>query len=137
MTLLSLDPFAKIYSAIPKIACKGLCHVTCGPILMQQTEYERIERVRKFPDDPAPSLQCGQLGEDHRCLVYDARPLICRLWGVVEAPNMLCTHGCEREGTLTDQEARALINAVRQLDPRTRAGNAYTDRLAAHLSGEP
>jgi Fe-S-cluster containining protein len=42
-----------------------------------------------------------------RCLGYEARPLVCRLFGVV--PKMKCPWGCEPERWLTDEEGWALL----------------------------
>ena len=110
------ERLAAIYDRIPAIDCKGACHTSCGPVGASAYERQRLaERgvsllslrraltllaVGKSPDCPALT----PLG---RCSVYDVRPLICRLWGVVE--DMPCTYGCVPERYLTSAEARQML----------------------------
>lgn len=49
-----------------------------------------------------------------RCSLYSIRPVICRLWGVVES--MPCPHGCKPERVLTDEEGFGLVAATMELD---------------------
>jgi Fe-S-cluster containining protein len=43
-----------------------------------------------------------------RCAVYGIRPMVCRLWGLVEG--MPCPHGCRPDGgLLPDTEGRRLL----------------------------
>lgn len=80
----------RLYASLPTIACKGLCADSCGPIAMTPAEFGRIaERTGSEP--VATTMTCPLLANE-RCTVYDIRPTICRLWGVVES--MPCPHGC-------------------------------------------
>ena len=111
-----------IYARIPKLSCQRLCQECCGPIRMSQVEYIRI-----FNKPPAPgeyflgkatainlvTNSCPKLGRDGSCRVYEIRPLICRLWGVVKA--MACPFGCEPERWLSDKESRRLIDEIEAL----------------------
>jgi Fe-S-cluster containining protein len=102
-----------LYAQLPSIACRGLCQEACGPIEMSILEAERIE-IRYGKTIEAPCLTCSALGPMGTCTVYDARPLICRLWGLTES--MACPHGCKPEGGyLSDDEARRLINRSVQI----------------------
>lgn len=59
--------------------------------------------------------QCAFLSEDHQCTIYQARPLICRLYALDDT--LICPHGCELEGTrLTAAEAHELIAKLAALD---------------------
>lgn len=58
------------------------------------------------------TLTCGYL-KDGRCIVYAARPLVCRLWGVV--PEMPCQWGCTPARMLTSAEGRVLMQKALQL----------------------
>ncbi|MDP3767828.1 MAG: hypothetical protein Q8S13_07420, partial [Dehalococcoidia bacterium] len=73
-----------LYARLPTIACRRRCQESCGPVLMSRGEWARItERLGYTPEGDA-SLRCPMLVGNH-CNVYAIRPLICRLWGLVES----------------------------------------------------
>jgi Fe-S-cluster containining protein len=99
-----------LYAQLPRINCQGLCWDSCGPIRMTRAEHRRI-RAETHVDIPegridAPAM-CVALTMLRRCGVYDLRPMICRLWGVVES--LPCTFGCRPERYLTDPECYELL----------------------------
>lgn len=49
------------------------------------------------------------------CRVYARRPLICRLWGMVNHPLMRCPHGCVPERWLTYEESQTLLRKVLEI----------------------
>lgn len=89
----------ELYASLPKIECKGECWDSCGPIAMTPVERGLIDDVAGVQ---LPLLQtklrCPALGMFGTCTVYEVRPLICRLWGLV--PSMRCNFGCMPEGGL-------------------------------------
>lgn len=91
----------RLYAELPTLDCKGLCAESCGPIVMSRVEWVRI--TDKVGHEPVggPDLTCPLLAGE-RCTVYDIRPTICRLWGMV--PAMPCPHGCVPSRPLTDLE---------------------------------
>lgn len=95
-----------LYAELPHLECRGLCAVSCGAISMGLHEARRIERVSGESLRLMTSLSenCPYL-EAERCAVYEARPLVCRLWGMVDAPGLRCDHGCAPERWLTHAEA--------------------------------
>lgn len=101
-----------LYAQLPKIECKGLCHQACGPVSISCGPHEAREAERMLgaplTHDPA-TLTCSALDDDHRCRIYEHRPMLCRVYGVAEG--LQCPHGCEPEKLLTDAEARKLLNA--------------------------
>lgn len=102
-----------IYAAVPKIACKGKCQGSCGPILASDFEVRRFEEKtgRPFPDALVvlkADVNCPYLSPVGSCEVYQYRPLICRLWGVT--PAMPCPHGCVPERVLTEEQSRELLS---------------------------
>ena len=103
-----------LYATLPKLECKGLCEECCGPVYMSRAEWDRIKI--KVGHTPAPvdggSLVCPML-KNHRCTVYKVRPLICRLWGMMEA--MKCPHGCTPERWVTDEEASRLVREIAEI----------------------
>lgn len=110
---MSDDSLDAIYAEIPVIRCKRKCAAACGPVvqmgMMGTREMVRLQLFEPRPDVADP-LRCTLL--DHAtelCRAYEMRPLICRLWGVVDSPLMRCPHGCEPDRWLTDDESRALL----------------------------
>lgn len=126
-----------VYAELPTIDCRGLCQASCGPVVqgrsMTEQELLRLQdaggekrgRQRRAP------MTCPYLtaeDETGRCSVYEARPIVCRLWGVVA--EMPCPHGCEPEpGLLSDREARVAMAFV-----ETIGGKLAPDPLYTHLA---
>lgn len=100
-----------LYSELPSLECQGLCGESCAHIGMTTMERERIAESGPritFDQNPCPALDF--IG---RCMVYDKRPMICRLWGVVE--DMKCHYGCEPERYLTREEGFTFLARVREI----------------------
>lgn len=109
-----VDEIEALYAQLPALACKGLCSQSCGPIECSNLERKRarkaggghiglkyldIEAIKAGHDVPA----CPAL-EETRCSVYAVRPMICRLYGMVQ-DRLECPHGCEPERWLDPEEA--------------------------------
>lgn len=105
-----------IYDQIPRIECQGKCWDYCGPILMSGLEMKRLVDAggRAGAMFSADDLLCGALDRrSHRCTRYAVRPLVCRLFGVVE--DLRCPHGCRPERVLSRSEAVSLQAQVTAL----------------------
>lgn len=108
-----MTDFPFIYAAVPKIACIGKCIKACGPIDAGAREKEHFERTsgKPFPDAlkvlATRWADCPHLNPVGRCAVYQYRPLVCRLFGVV--PEMPCPWGCKAERMLSENEATELM----------------------------
>lgn len=98
----SLD---EIYASLPALKCKGLCQECCGPIGCAPVEHARMigeggrrGTVRRLPSRDVMLVDetCAYLGFSGRCEVYSNRPIVCRLWGIVES--LPCRFGCVPEG---------------------------------------
>jgi hypothetical protein len=89
---LALEAIDTIYRTLPVVDCKGLCTDTCGPIPMSKAEYLRMVAAGATP--AVKDGRCTNL-VDGRCSSYDERPGICRLFGGVDNPLMVCPHGCK------------------------------------------
>lgn len=79
-----------LYAELPTIQCRGRCADACGPIQMSRVEWARMIDARG--KRKATTIMCPYL-EKERCIAYRVRPMICRLWGVVES--LKCPWGCE------------------------------------------
>jgi uncharacterized protein len=126
-----------LYASLPTIQCKRKCLNYCGPILISKIEAARLEAKRGHLDRqacfeaakkislPAPAiLEREYIGigiKDHcvflepmfgYCTVYKMRPLVCRLWGMMDTPLMRCPHGCVPTRWVTDAESKRLHLAV-------------------------
>ena len=99
----------ELYAELPSLGCKGHCWKCCGRVLMAPGERERVSREGGVDIPTVAEMRrehrelCVAL-KDHRCSVYEVRPLVCRLWGIEET--MRCPYGCVPEGGwMTSEEA--------------------------------
>lgn len=103
----------RLYAELPAIDCKRQCAESCGPIAMERVEWERIcKRVGYEPRGNLATLDCPLL-RDGLCSVYAIRPMICRLWGIVES--MECPWGCKPERYLTREEGFEFLSRAREI----------------------
>lgn len=128
----------ELYATLPTVPCKRLCQNYCGPIFIPKIEAARLEEKRGFlritdsldPDDrpylpPVEVLRkdfIGILPDDQsdlhcpflqpynaHCRAYGIRPLVCRVWGMVNNPLLRCPHGCVPTRWVTELEFRDLL----------------------------
>ena len=94
----------KIYPKIPAMICKHGCTDCCGPVPWSKSEWDAIGDKRVATDINCPYSISGC------CDVYSQRPLICRLFGVVDDPLLACPHGLgPLLGKMSRSEASAII----------------------------
>jgi hypothetical protein len=133
------DELQALYDELPTVACKGLCWNSCGPIDMSDAERSRIvdlgveiqvftpERAAAWAADAKGELYCSALSFNAHeggmgCTVYEARPLICRLWGV-GVGDLACPYGCEVTGRLDNAEANRFIMRSMKIGGRAEFGD--------------
>ena len=115
-----LEQLKEIYDSLPRLECKGLCVDDCSKIRLSAVERALIQTatgaVPKFDTVVSKARNCPCL-VDGRCSIYDVRPLVCRLYGMVDpaAGHVLCRFGCKPERYLSYDEAQALIARARKL----------------------
>ncbi|MFH9731789.1 YkgJ family cysteine cluster protein [Streptomyces sp. NPDC017260] len=108
-----------LYRSLPALKCRGKCASACGPVPISPLERQRIVesgfpwvdgRDVRMPDGSTGGTVCCALEQRRlRCRVYESRPMICRLWGLVES--LACPWGCAPEGGhLDDMEGLRLMN---------------------------
>ncbi len=132
-----------VYAEMPTVACKGLCQESCGPIVqarstaeqellrMQDAGGEKRGRQQRRP------LSCPYLtaeDETGRCSIYESRPAICRLWGIVDVPLMRCTHGCEATEMLSGRAGAMVLAFVMTIGGMLTPDPTYA-RVAGKLIG--
>jgi uncharacterized protein len=113
---MSIRRVRALYANLPEIECKGFCHQSCGPVPATRAEVKAIEDRAGKPFGPRSDGYCSML-DGGRCTVYEDRPLMCRLWGLVE--KMKCPWGCVPERWVSNSESRVLLAASQ------RAGGGY------------
>lgn len=104
-----------LYAELPAIECQKKCAEACGVILMTRIEWRRIKRVTDRTEiDPARPTTCPMLVND-LCSVYKLRPMICRLWGLVDNEYMRCIFGCKPDRYLTTEEGYSFLQRAREI----------------------
>lgn len=106
----------QLYGQVPSARCQGKYQDSCGPIAVSRLEHRRMvaasrgKQHRGIIMNPAgkDSTACPFLnGRTGKCEVYAVRPMVCRLWGVVQ--RMRCNYGCVPERVLTDATGLMLL----------------------------
>jgi uncharacterized protein len=105
-----------IYAKIPDAGCKGLCVLSCGPVLCSHTERVEIQKWTgkdimewtNIPLDLDNVPPCVFL-LDGRCSIYSMRPAVCRMYGSVDHELMRCPHGCKPEKPMTNDDATRIL----------------------------
>lgn len=103
-----------LYARLPRIACQRRCQRACGPIVMARLEWQRITDHLGHTPEGNESLRCPMLAGNH-CNVYALRPLICRLYGLVDDPLMRCHWGCIPDRWLSRVESYALMTEMERI----------------------
>lgn len=114
-----------LYAELPRMQCQGLCADSCASMGMTVLEQRviRVRTGRSLPLAHAGSL-CPALTMLRQCSIYEVRPTICRLWGMV--PAMRCNYGCTPEGGwLTDAQAYEFLARVAELGGDHEAAEGY------------
>jgi Fe-S-cluster containining protein len=115
-----------LYAELPEIDCKGLCQASCGRIdeCVAPIETEAMIShmatmgVTEPPLVDPQSKACPLLTLNGRCSIHEARPMICRLWGVVQDELMICPWGCKPRKYLSNEETRALYRKLQRISQR-------------------
>jgi len=90
---------------IPKMNCRAGCSECCGPVVFSKWEWAQVKEKRT-----ASSLDCPYI-ENGQCSIYEDRPIICRLFGVSEAPLLQCPYGCKPGRVLSIAETEAIMDS--------------------------
>jgi len=106
----------QIYRMLPNIECKRKCRESCGIIAMSPLEFHRMQKARPFEQkvlSAADQFVCPQLNIMGDCNVHPVRPIVCRLFGLVE--KMRCPHGCVPDRWVPDYDAGKIMKEIRNL----------------------
>jgi Fe-S-cluster containining protein len=108
---------AELYERLPQMHCQGLCADSCYSLVQTRLEQQYVlaQTGVRLGLVQTPPTACPALGVLNRCTVREARPMICRLWGMTAG--MRCQYGCEPEGgVLSAQQTYEFLAQVAELD---------------------
>ena len=108
----AVEALDALYATLPRLDCQRHCQEACGPILMSRIEWLRVLRQPGGRRTLRDALTCPMLRRGG-CSVYAVRPLICRLYGLVE--RLRCPFGCVPERWLSDDEARTVLLSAQEV----------------------
>jgi Fe-S-cluster containining protein len=122
-----------LYREVPEVkGCLTGCGKCCGPVPWSPAELERVaSRIppgtlsRPAPSGPTEMVMlinpvtggCAMLDAEKRCTVYEARPLMCRMFGAVAGPGLECPFGARAGRPLSDRKAGALAQRYKREAP--------------------
>jgi hypothetical protein len=126
------DELDALYAELPTIDCQGHCWNSCGPIHMTGAEQQRIRRAgvhipNQLYSETGP-MTCPALTMFHQCGVYEARPLICRMWGATR--KLRCNYGCKPERYLTEREVVEFMTRAHEIAGETKEAELGRRALA-------
>ncbi len=119
------EALEQVYAQLPEMQCQGLCADSCCSMALTVVEQRNIREQtgKTLPLAHAGSF-CPALTMLKQCSVYEVRPAICRLWGMV--PAMRCNYGCRPVGGfLTDKDAYELLAKVCEIGGDHEQAAAY------------
>jgi Fe-S-cluster containining protein len=99
-----------VYAALPEFTCKGLCWESCSYVGTFSAERRRMY-VKGIQPPSILESPCKHLNFAGRCSIHPDRPLICRLYGMIE--RLRCPFGCEP--VLSDEEGLRLMGMLEAL----------------------
>lgn len=102
----------ELRTLIPSFKCQG-CHGCCGPVpfsYWERLQAEKIAGIRYLSKD----MKCPYVDRVKGCLIYEERPIICRLFGAVENKeervSMSCLNSHCPDIKLADIQGSAIMN---------------------------
>jgi len=110
----------RCYARVPQFQCKEDCSECCGIVPIAPVEHLNIanwmkeHHIRTRRMQRVDLLTCPYT-DGNSCAIYEARPLICRLFGVIRHKDFLCPYKREPVELLTQREANNLIEEVFRL----------------------
>jgi len=87
--------WTEILRDLPELDCKR-CGGCCGPVPCSKSEFiiikGYVEKNNILPVRHRDPISCSAFSKDNGCLIYEVRPVLCRLMG--HSAKMPCRFGC-------------------------------------------
>ena len=126
----------KLYAQVPYRNCPEGCCECCGPVPWGPAEQHNIGqwlaaqgrhmlKINVSNTADLMQMQCPYV-QQGRCSIYEVRPMLCRLFGVVVHKNLICDKGKARI-QMSRQLAAELMNQVHILDYIASMNFRWTD----------
>lgn len=113
----AIHAIQQLYKQVPALTCQGRCRHACiSGINASDAERDHIAATTgiQLPIASTPGAKCAALGVFGTCMVYEVRPMICRLWGATTV--FLCPYGCiPPDGYLDDTQMINLMLATLEI----------------------
>lgn len=118
---------AEIRAMIPESPkCIDGCTTCCGNVPWAEVEWQEIDDHRVAP--AANPLQCPY-SVNGGCDVHESRPIICRLFTLVDNPKMTCPHGVRPKKLIPKKIERRIMQRYDQLVGKDFRGALRTERI--------
>lgn len=97
----------RLRARIPEMQCVEGCSACCGPIPFSRAEWAAV------PDKTKGQSKCGDcpfVADKERggCGIHSDRPILCRLFGTIDTPQMRCPKGARPDKFLTDKQGEEI-----------------------------
>lgn len=127
-----IEKLNKIYAKVPEAVCTK-CGKCCGPIGFTVLEEKNIEKyleenaLRVYPCVVGRTGGCiytfdakmrCPFHKDNGCAIYPVRPIVCRLFGVIEGGRELPCNNVVCKRKLSVQYAGKLVKQVDRLNDK-------------------
>lgn len=103
--------------------CRKNCGLCCGPVPIKTEIYEKHKDkaadhhltdigghvIALKHHNGAPTAECAFLGEDKKCLIYEDRPALCRIFGCTDA--LPCPF-LEKDGSPRNRRSRRKVERL-------------------------
>lgn len=99
----ALIQIKKQYERIPSFECIPGCVSCCGPVPFAEAEWAQLT------DPPPLTTHRCQFASETGCTIYEHRPLLCRLFGTVDTPKLLCPYGKRPETLMTERQGATIM----------------------------
>ena len=136
----------KVWTKVPEVHCKGYCYASCTNVPLLPAEAEYIERKYdvQLPMLPThlgwilktlgPASESCRFLVNHRCTIYEDRPLICRTFGHnIDA--MACPHGCTVARELPAHAFQGLVHELININGSVQIPDAIPTTQSAQMPG--
>lgn len=115
----------RLRSKIPESNCHKGCIECCGPVPWVFWEKKKIQSLVDVAElDPQKSvfskdgISCPYCVQDIGCLVYEERPILCRIFGISEDVRIKCPKSKTITAFLSINQTHQIMNEYLNLNPR-------------------